>query len=305
MTFQIDRGLSQFDYADHYAILGLPMTSEAGEIRKRYLQIARSLHPDSCTEANKDLASQLLSKLVNPSYQVLSQERERSEYTILLRLLSQRLAQERPAIELESESALQLLQTPADSEDFYKSRVGDLAQQQYQSLDQALAITSQLSELNLAYLMVQAGARAGINSSRPELGSPIPTAQEAAPDAPPDPELTDSSISAYVDQYYRRAELLIAKNNLQPAIVELRDALKLQPQNSKCHSLIGTVYLKLNQLTMAKIHFNQAIKYDSRNAMALTGKEQVEQLERRTKTARTPQKTTRGGLFGLFGGGKK
>ncbi len=304
MTFQIDRGLSQFDYADHYAILGLPMTSEAGEIRKRYLQIARSLHPDSCPEANKDLASQLLSKLVNPSYQVLSQERERSEYTILLRLLSQRLAQEHPAIELESESALQLLQTPADSEDFYKRTVNELAQQQYQSLDQALAVTSQLSELNLAYLMAQVGARAGVNSPRPEKpdhGGPTPSAQEA----PPDPELTDSSISAYVNQYYRRAELLIAKNNLQPAIVELRDALKLQPQNSKCHSLMGTTYLKLNQLTMAKIHFNQAIKYDSRNAMALMGKEQVEQLERHTKTARTPQKTTRGGLFGLFGGGKK
>lgn len=300
MTFQIDRGLSQFDYVDHYAILGLPMNTAAGEIRKRYLQIARSLHPDSCTEANKTLASQLLSKLVNPSYQVLSQESERSEYAVLLRLLSQRLAQERPAIELESESALQLLQPQADPEADYTHAVSELAQQQYQDLDQALAITGQLSELNLAYLMAQAGARAGVNSSRLEDGSPTPTAPN-----PADPALTDSSISAYVDQYCRRAELLIAKNNLQPAIVELRDALKLQPQNSKCHSLIGTVYLKLNQLTMAKIHFNQAIKFDSRNAMALTGKAQVEQLERRTKASRPPQKTTRGGLFGLFGGGKK
>ena len=53
------------------------MDADAQEIRKRYLQIARSLHPDSCAAASdqeKLLANKLLSKLVNPAYEQLYQD---------------------------------------------------------------------------------------------------------------------------------------------------------------------------------------------------------------------------------------
>uniref|UniRef100_A0ACD5GVI3 Tetratricopeptide repeat protein n=1 Tax=Desertifilum tharense IPPAS B-1220 TaxID=1781255 RepID=A0ACD5GVI3_9CYAN len=66
-----------------------------------------------------------------------------------------------------------------------------------------------------------------------------------------------------VDQYYRRAEELMSKGNLAQAILELRDALKLEPSNSSCHSLLGEIYLKQNQSTMAKVHINQALKAQS------------------------------------------
>jgi len=304
MAFEIDQGLAQYNYVDHYAILGLPVTAEAGEIRKRYLQIARSLHPDSRTDDNKELASQFLSKLVNPSYQILSQERERTEYQVLLRLLGQRLVQEAAAVQIQSKAAQRLRQTPGEVEQFYKQAVQDLAQNQYQALEETLGITGQLSELNLVYLWRREGAgtvaRGAQSVPRPESApasnSPTTVSGEEAPDP----------TSTYVDQYCRRAEVLIAKNNPQAAIIELRDALKLDPDNSQCHSLLGTVYLKLSQLTMARVHFNQALKFNPRNAAALTGKQQVEKLERQTKGVHphSPQKSS-GGLFGLFGGKKK
>lgn len=48
MSFKIKSGLFKFDLTDHHAILGVPVDADFKDIRKRYLQIARRLHPDSC-----------------------------------------------------------------------------------------------------------------------------------------------------------------------------------------------------------------------------------------------------------------
>lgn len=156
MPFQLSRGLARFDYVDHHAILGVAVDAKVGEVRKRYLKIARSLHPDSCTEANKKLASQLLSKLVNPGYEKLTQDRERTEYEVLLRLLGQRIAHDKSNLEFQSELAKQLFRAK-DLDNFYRTAVRDLAEKQYQSLDQVLELTGELSELNLAYLVIKEG----------------------------------------------------------------------------------------------------------------------------------------------------
>ena len=47
MLLKIDGGLFIYDFIDHHAILCVPVNAEFPEIRKRYLQIARHLHPDS------------------------------------------------------------------------------------------------------------------------------------------------------------------------------------------------------------------------------------------------------------------
>ncbi|NET53020.1 MAG: J domain-containing protein, partial [Merismopedia sp. SIO2A8] len=77
MSFQIERGLFKFDFTDHHAVLGIPIGADKKEVRKRYLKIARNLHPDSSKaegEAEKQQANQLLSKLVNPAYEQLSKD---------------------------------------------------------------------------------------------------------------------------------------------------------------------------------------------------------------------------------------
>lgn len=316
MSLRIDRGLARFDYVDHYAILGVAIHAQGDEIRKRYLKIARGLHPDSCPEANKQLASQLLSKLVNPAYEKLMQERERTEYGVLFRLLGQRLIQAKDATELKSERAMQLLRV-SDPDNFYNASIGELAARQYQDLDQALERTGELSELNLAYLITRegkgevtlgrhqplgssAGQRTPASSSVPRAVSGVQ--QQPATPAPPTHGIPAPPASeTFVSQYYRRAEEFLAKNNLQQATLELRDALKLEPSNSRCHGLLGTIYLRQNQVTMAKVHINQALKLDPKNSTALTGKQQLDKLEQKSGSTRKQS----GGLFGLFTGKKK
>lgn len=70
MSFNIDKGLFNSDFIDHHAVLGIPVDADQKGIRKRYLKIARRLHPDSSdlkTAEDRRLASEYLSKLVNPA----------------------------------------------------------------------------------------------------------------------------------------------------------------------------------------------------------------------------------------------
>ncbi|NET50396.1 MAG: J domain-containing protein, partial [Merismopedia sp. SIO2A8] len=46
MALKIDRGLFNTDFTDHHAVLGVPIDASSKDVRKRYLRIARRLHPD-------------------------------------------------------------------------------------------------------------------------------------------------------------------------------------------------------------------------------------------------------------------
>jgi DnaJ-class molecular chaperone len=92
--FRIDRGIGQYDYNDYYAVLGLPITASSFYVRKRYISIAKTLHPDviyGYSETEKRQATEYLSKLVNPAYNVLSQDRERTQYSAILKLLGKKI----------------------------------------------------------------------------------------------------------------------------------------------------------------------------------------------------------------------
>jgi preprotein translocase subunit Sec63 len=47
MSWKIDRGLFKYDFIDYHAILCVSVDADVKDIRKRYLKIARRLHPDS------------------------------------------------------------------------------------------------------------------------------------------------------------------------------------------------------------------------------------------------------------------
>lgn len=322
MSFQITRGLFRFDFTDNHAILGVPVNAEFNDIRKRYLKIARRLHPDSCkadSEEEKELAKELFAKLVSPAYTKLSNERERAEYVVLLGLMGKRCLQEKSSIQLQSDVAKQLSQTN-DFEKVYKTFISNLSQDQYQSLSQTLEVIAQISELNMVYLMRQeskGGASIPPRSApppppatRPPAASTTPTAtpapagMRAAPPPPPPPPAAPKTDSR-VDGYYRRAEEWMSKNNLAQAILELRDALKIDPNNSRCHALLGMVYLKQKQATMAKVHINKALQLNPQEQVALEAKKKLDKpASSQSKTAKPKQ--SGGGMFGgLFGGGGK
>jgi curved DNA-binding protein CbpA len=325
MSLQLKRGLSEFGYSDHYAVLGVAVDSSASEIRKRYMKLARMLHPDSYEGTNKDQASQILSKLVNPAYQILSQDKERNDYSLLLRLVGQRANLEFDNLNISSSSATALLGSD-EYESFYQNTLQDLALHQYSRLGESVDFIEQISELNLAYLLRRESTQSG-KRKYPEPSPSIP-AEPVSPEASmttqakePAAAVPSTTSEGYVKQYLRRAEEFTAKGLYAAATQELRDALRLDPQNVRCHALMGTVYLKQKQPKMAKGHLTQALKLDPHNSEARQGMTEVQKQEAQAlkatqsgaKTGQSGAKTTqsgakppegRKGLFGLFGGKK-
>lgn len=316
MSFRIERGLFKFDFIDHHAVLCVPVDADVKEIRKRYLKIARRLHPDSCVSVSveeKQLASDLLSKLVNPAYEKLSQERNRTEYMLVLAQMGKRLVQESASVDLGTDAARQLAGTP-NVEQLYRTAIAKISETQYETLTKTIQIIAYISELNLVYLMRTAGKKF-VPPPPPSTSENHTVIQKGTTQVPTQGVVVNKD-EANVGQYLRRAQELMSKNQFVPARVELQDAIKLAPNNSRCHSLIGVVYLKQNQTTMAKVHFDRALQLDPKDETALEGKRKIEQhLGTKSGTAksatssnpgRQPDKSEGGGLFGgLFGGKKK
>ncbi|HEY9906175.1 MAG TPA: DnaJ domain-containing protein [Thermosynechococcaceae cyanobacterium] len=327
MSFQIDRGLFRLDFIDHHAILGISVDADPKDIRKRYLKIARRLHPDSFSsdsETDKQYASQLLSKLVNPAWEKLSQEKERSEYILLLKLKGQQAARQQQEISSQLGNLSKQLSTANNPDHFYTASLKDLSSKQYDQLDQVLEITAQVSELNLVYLMrKEENGTQGFNEPKRAIytGSNIPDSSQSSGGMPQDRPSTPAAPppETITDQYYRRAKGYADKNNFAQATLELREALKLEPSSARCHSLMGLIYLRQRQNTMAKVHFNQALKFNPKDETALEGMQRLEQsgsaatgkaTSAKTPPPKTPPKSGKpnengGGLFGLFGGKKK
>lgn len=267
IELNLTAGLSKFDCPDHYAVLGVPIDSAASVVRKRYLRIARRLHPDSCGPGvDKSLASAILSRMVNPSYEFLSQAKNLDEYAILLRLVGQRYSKKPQSTSVESELAQTLLSTPNYTEE-YESAIKTLADQQFTSLENYIKVTDEISDLNLVFLMRREGNSQPAStpqtttqdSSQPGRSMTTRTVRQPAPSTPKSPNTnsarpTTSSSSSnpasnrssnqsrpnisqpeestsnvnqdLVDQYYRRAEELVGKQCYPEAIRELKEILE-------------------------------------------------------------------------------
>ncbi|MBD0335038.1 MAG: DnaJ domain-containing protein [Cyanobacteria bacterium Co-bin13] len=308
----IDQGLFRLEFADHHAVLGIPIDADPKEARKRYLKIARRLHPDSlltASDTEKQRASELLSKLVNPAYETLSQEKAATEHAVVLRLRGQQLMRQAETIELSLETARALM--ISNNIDYaYTTALKALAEKQYENLDEVLAITGQISELNLVYVTRKAGAPAVAPQSAPT--QPAATSSKGASGAAPTP--ATSAPRRYretiLEGYLNRARELEQKQDYAKAIIELREALRAFPNSATCHSRLANVYLKAGQNTMARIHANRALEINAGDEVA----QRIQQYLEKTAPAPKGRASTgsdesgdkpRGGLFGLFGGKKK
>lgn len=311
----MDQGLFKLDFNDHYAVLGVPLDADSKVVRKRYLQIARKLHPDSMAGSSPgeiQKASEALSKLVNPAYETLSQEKASTEYQLVLKLRGQTLHQSNSIPELDYATAQQLMKT-AHLEGDYRKAVRSLAQDQYENLGKLEAIIGQLSELNLVYLYRTCQSDSNNTTGRQTAtssGGSGRTPERRSEEAASPPRRVRETI---LDSYIKRAQDFELSKDSGRAILELREALKTYPNSAECHSYLADLYLKSGQSTMAKIHAKRALDINPNDEQAKVIQARVMTSSGNgSKSANGPRGSKKtsssnkgGGFFGLFGGKNK
>jgi curved DNA-binding protein CbpA len=304
LNTKLTRGLAHHKLTDHYAILGIPITASGDLVRRKFLQIAKMLHPDifGRTPAERELGTQYLAKMINPAYQLLSNDRNRAEYLASLRLFAKLQRQKNLVPEVVSPRAQQLQRIPHEFN--YHKFIDQAAADQYQSLDGILPATEELSELNLIFLLTQndlstINSRAGASATREQdsVGQTTVT-QTAGTPAPAKAKADDDAtiIQSPATRLLQLAQLYVNKKQWGDALKELRNAEKLEPDHATVHGLLGVVYMNQNNNAMAKASFQKAQRLNPKEPNALKHLKQVE-----AALAAPPPK--KGG--GLFGFGKK
>jgi len=276
--FKINRGLYTHKVTDHYAVLGLPLTTIDGEkFRNKYLQLAKYLHPDLARpdSTETELAEKYLAKLVNPAYKVLYSDRDRKEHLATLRLLGQRLKLKGESPDLQCELAKKLLKY--SHEQTYIKYFEEIARHQYESLDQVLDRIADLSELNLVYVMTQ---ELNFLDNFVNFVQPVVELPKVSP----------------AHRNLQLAEVFISKKQWSDALKELKSGEKLDPNNAYLHAQLGIVYMNQNVNLMAKNSFQKALKLDPQEPSALKYIKQV-------SSTIPPKKDEKKG--GFFGWGKK
>lgn len=300
MSFTIKHGLFRANITDYHAILGVSLNADPKSIRLKYLRIAQKLHPDTCKAdgEEKKLASQMLSRLVNPAYEHLSNKSHFAEHQLILTQIGKRYALKSDRITIASEPAKKLFQAEHNLKQVYNQLLKELATNQYQNVDKVLNKIAIISELNLVYLMLS--HQQGINreekvvkpsvqpSKNPSTTNNQPQKKSETTQAKPPVE--EPSIESRVASYLRRAKDYITNGNFNDAIVELKDALRIDPNNSTCHALMGQAYLRQNQVTMAKIHISKAYKANPKDPAVIESKEELEKI--RNKQPQNSQKSS-------------
>jgi tetratricopeptide (TPR) repeat protein len=251
---------------DPYAVLGISVIADDRQIFKRYHTLAKLLHPDrhakNCNPDQK-LATAIFSHLINPAYQQLKNRQKRLIAIAMLRS-DVRVLDQKP---LSSQSAIAQemmeMSTP-EAELFYEEAIACYAEAQYKSLDQFYQVTQQINILNLVYLRFH----------KPDLFLPqkvvsiIPDVEVKAVKLP----LTDDVkpvLTNYAQRHYQRAIEYVRLGKWPLAVQELRDAIKLEPNNSDYYALLGLVHLKQKFIGMARVYICQALKLNPQNSLAL------------------------------------
>lgn len=293
--------------SDPYAVLGVSVVADQQRILKRYRAVAKILHPDRYLNADqktRDQTTQLLARLVNPAYAKIKDESGRKEVSALLRLQTRRLLKEGQPI-ARCDVARELMRLSVQTADiFYEQKVAELAEQQFQSPTQFGLLAPQLIELNLVYFQLKQGdgilreQRSGLIAQPTQ---PI-TQQRSALNL----EEQDFPRHNYATRHYDRAKQYAQKGSWKEAIQELRDAIRIDPTHSEFHALMGYVYLRQDQRSMAKVYFKQALKLNPQDPLAqrFADKVQLQETPPSSK-APDPKPEARRGLFGLFRGAKE
>lgn len=302
MSFQLDRGLFQFEFTDRHAILGVGVNAAEADIRDRYQTIARLLHPDSGkwkTDSDRQLAIQIFSRLVTHAYGTLSRPSQREEHNIMLELIGKRLVQEGNKLQIADPLCQQLYQTGNDLDLVYGRLTKQLTTNQYLDISQSIAVVNQLSELNMVYLVRK--QLQSVSSVPPTVMTESTTAN-ATNSAKLPGELNKPSP---IEGALRRAEEYISKKIWGKAVQELREAISVEPSNARAHALLGIAYLHQQQSTMARLSINKALQLDATHPQVIQAKQEFDRANsggnRQNNGKAAPKKPGEGMFGGFFG----
>lgn len=292
--------------SDPYAVLGVSITADDRRILKRYRQVAKQLHPDvlmTQPEEARAFANQVLTRLINPAYQKIKQDKGRNETLATLRFKVRRLSQKKSLQPIGDVAKALMNVSEAEVDVFYEKSLNQLIAGQFDSKGAFNSVTTQVSELNLVYLRRKMGEPV-IRERRTGL---VATSATEAPASfangfeSPSPQLD------YAERHRQRAYEYLRSKNYTAAIQELKDAVRISPRNSDYHCLLGHTYL-LNSLPgMAKVHVKQALRLNPRHLEARKLAEKlninVDQLQTPVDPAAKPKRakaTKTGFLDRLF-----
>lgn len=297
--------------SDPYAVLGLSVTADDQRVMKRYRAIAKRLHPDrylNAPAAERELATQVLAQLINPAYDQVKDEKGRKELGALMRLQARQRM--KVGASAQGETARELIRQPLQSADtFYEQKVTELAEHQFNPVEQIVHVTQQLIELNMVYLQLKQGDL-GLREKRTGL---ISSPAAPIPETPATPaQQYKAGQLDYAQRHYDRAKQYTENGNWEFAIKELKDAIRLNPKSCDCHALLGYVYMRQNSvgtLGMAKVHIKQALKLNPTHDLAKRFASKLG-LESDSPPSPSPSKNTsknnlptnpKKGFFGMFG----
>ena len=99
------------------------------------------------------------------------------------------------------------------------------------------------------------------------------------------------------NEYCRRAQEYIMAKNYSKAILELRYAIDLHPNNEQAHALLGMSYLQQDLLTMAKIHINKALAINPKYENAIKAR----QMLNKTLLAKRNTTSNNNNCISIFG----
>lgn len=315
----IKYGLFKYEVKDYHSILGVPIDASAKEIRLRYLKIAYQLHPDTCraeTAEEKEKASIILSKLVNPAYENLYKDKLRKECQLILSEIGRRLATDAYQITIVTDSAKKLFQEEQDLEKLYHEMIEKIVPDLYLEVDKIPKKIALISELNMVYLMRKkerehketisdfASSYSSSPSSSVQTSEPIitqaspndtqddvtssPTTQDDSQPLPQEEESTGSlghSVTAKIQRLINSAQQHQENGNLEQGVLDLREALKLDPNNSTCHALIGSLYLKQGNISYARIHIKKGADLNPDDPIVKRSKQELKEAKADNKSS--------------------
>ena len=294
---------------DPYAVLGIPVTADPQRIMKRYRTVAKVLHPDRyglADPATRDWVTQVLARVVNPAYGKIKDDLGQREILALVRL--QALKNLKEGVPVHSDIARSLRQQAVqNTEIFYEQQVSRIAEDMYLVPAELGDRIQSLLELNSVYLQMKQGEQQPLRQRRTGLMSP-PAATPISADRPTAVDANHGPLSSgplssglglpnhYAQRHYDRAKHYAQNADWKDAIQELKDAIRLDPHCSNYHALMGFIYLKQEQMGMARVYFKQALKLNPDDKLA----KRFSQYLPKPVVPEPSEPEAKRGLFGRF-----